>query len=422
MAVVMPTHLGRIIGQTLNGYFRFRELENRTARLEQYQRMQHAITRIVAGASELDQAIPRILQAICETTDWDFGEVWHIDHRTNVLVCEASWHVPTLSFPAFEQRTREITFAVGKGLPGRVWKNGKPAWISNVVVDGNFPRAHLAERDGLHGGLAISIRAEGKVIGIMGFFSREIRNPDHELLRVLDTVGSQIGLFVERKRIERIEHEQARTLAALEERQRLARDLHDSVTQTLFSASVIAEMLPILWTRDPDQVRAGLDDLHQLTRDALAEMRSLLVELRPTALQQDNLVDLIKPLVDTLAARSQIQATLEVNSALQSTCGLSPEVQTVLYRITQEAFNNIVKHAQATQVSVQLSGGPEHVELQIRDNGRGFKMDCIPTSHFGLEIIRERAAAIGATFHLNSIPGQGTYLNIVWPRIVQGVV
>src|SRR5258708_6717856 len=409
MTITMPTYLGQRIEQALNGRQRLRELEDRSARLERYQTMQQAITRIIAGASELDSAIPRILQAICETTDWDFGEVWHIDRTADVLVCEASWHNPTLSFPSFEQRTREITFAAGKGLPGRVWKNGKPAWVSNVVVDTNFPRAPLAERDGLHGGIAIPFRTEGEVIGVMGFFSRDVRQPDRELLRVLDTVGSQIGLFIERKRIERIEHQQARTLAAFEERQRLARDLHDSVTQTLFSASVIAEMLPVLWERDPEQVRSGLDELHQLTRGALAVMRTLLVELRPAALVNADLAELLKQIADTLSSRLNLQARLEVTCI----CLLPPEEQIALYRIAQEAFNNIVKHAGASQVWVQLCSSAEHTELHIQDNGHGFQIDHSSSTHLGLGIMRERAAAMNAVFRIDSNSGQGTRLSVV---------
>src|SRR6185369_14751284 len=134
---------------------------------------------------------------------------------------------------------------------------------------------------------------EGEVIGVMTFFSRQPRQPDRDLLRILDTVGSQIGLFVERKRIEQTEREQARKLAILEDRQQLARDLHDSVTQTLFSATVIAEMLPILWTRDPEQIKPNLEQLHHLTSGALSEMRDLLVELRPPTLINGDLSELL---------------------------------------------------------------------------------------------------------------------------------
>lgn len=409
MAIAIPLRLGRVFEEVFNKNYRFHKLEQRTAQLEQYQTMQHAITQVIARSTELHKAIPRIIQAICETIGWDFGEVWHVDREAGSLFCEASWHTPALSFPTFGKSGLAITFMPGKGLPGRVWASGKPAWITDVVIDANFLRASLAECDGLHAGLGIPIRTEGEMIGVMTFFSRRIRSADRDLLRVLDTIGSQIGLFIERKRIEHVEREQARKLAALEERQRLARDLHDSVTQTLFSASMIAEMLPQVWARDPEQVRPGLDELHQLTRGALAEMRTLLVELRPAALPNDDLAEMLETLVESVSEKSKLQVMLEVTGHSR----LTPEVKTALYRIAQEALNNVVKHAAARHVWLQLCMDHGRVELHIRDNGCGFKSGCVPATHFGLEIMRERAEEIGATFELNSTPGRGTHLTVI---------
>jgi signal transduction histidine kinase len=405
MSMTIPARsMGRIIEQTFSRTTRSREM--RVHRLERYLTTQHAITRIIAQSTELERALPRILQAICETTDWDFGEVWYVDRNDNRLYCAATWCSPSLSFPEFEKSGWDITFAPGIGLPGRVWASDKLAWITNVVEDRNFLRAGVAKRDGLHGGLGIPIRTAGEVIGALTFFSRQPRQPDRELLQVLDTVGSQIGLFIERKRTEQVEREQARMLAALEERQRLARDLHDSVTQTLFSASVIAEMLPILWTNDPEQVRSNLDELHQLTRGALTEMRALLTELRPPAL--DDLAALLKTLADGLTSRTKIRVALDV----QLSASPSSIVQIALYRIVQEALNNIARHADASNVSVRLWGDSDTIELDVQDDGRGFDITSIPAAHFGVGIMRERAAEIGAAFEIDSEPGKGTRLSV----------
>ena len=410
MSIAMRTpFVGRLIDQRLNKTSRTQALESRVSRLERYLTTQYAITRIIACATELEDALPRILQAICETADWDFGEVWYVDRADNRLHCEATWCVPPLSFPVFEKSGWDITFAPGKGLPGRVWASDKLAWVTNVTADSNFMRSRIAKDDGLHGGLGIPIRTEGEVIGALTFFSRKMRPPDRELLQVLDTVGSQVGLFIERKRAELIEREQARMLAALEERQRLARDLHDSVTQTLFSASVIAEMLPILWTNNPEQIKPGLDELHQLTRGALTEMRALLVELRPPALVEGDLGELLRNLADALTSRTKIQVALDVQLAGT----LPPTVQIALYRIVQEALNNISKHADATHVSVRLCADASSIELQVEDNGRGFDLADIPASHFGVGIMRERAAEIGAAFEIASEAGMGTRLSVI---------
>ncbi|MHB8628229.1 MAG: GAF domain-containing sensor histidine kinase [Aggregatilineales bacterium] len=402
----IPWRLGQMWETVFSKDSRLWALQQRTARLEQYQMMQHAITQIIARSTELNTALPNIIQTICEAIGWDLGEVWHVDRGAGWLLCEASWHNPSLNFPVFGKSGLGITFARGKGLPGRVWATEKPAWIKDVVVDANFPRAPLAECDGLHTGLGIPIRTDGAIIGVIAFFSRSILTLDRDLLHVLDTIGSQVGLFIERKRIEQIEYAQARKLAAIEERQRLARDLHDSVTQTLFSANVIAEMLPQVWNRNPEQMNTNLDELQRLTRGALAEMRTLLVELRPAAPHNTDLTGTLRHLADSVTNRSTLQITLEISDKGR----LAPEVQMTLYRIVQEALNNIIKHASATHVWVQLCTDGERIKLTICDDGRGFKPDVIRTGHLGLGIMRERAEEIGARFELNSAPGMGTSL------------
>jgi signal transduction histidine kinase len=278
----------------------------------------------------------------------------------------------------------------------------------NVVSDKHFMRTRIAEQDGLRSGIAIPIRAEGCIIGALTFFSSQSRPVDLELLQVLDTAGSQIGLFIERKHAEQQRWEQARILAVLEERQRLARDLHDSVTQTLFSASVVAEMLPIIWTRSPDQIKPGLDELHQLTRDALCEMRSLLGDLRPAAFKNGELPKLLKQLGETLAQQTKAEVTFDI----QLPVPLSADLQMTVYRITQESLNNIARHAAATRVSVQLQADETQLRLQINDNGCGFDILSIPNGHYGLDIMRERAEAVGARLHINSVSGKGTCLSL----------
>jgi signal transduction histidine kinase len=416
MAFAMPLaqtvnqKLNRTVKEVINWKDRAYALEQRVAQLEAYQMMQHAVTQIIARSTDLDNAIPRIIQALCETIGWDFGEVWHLDRETNLLCCESSWHTPAYTFPSFSRSCQDTTFSFGMGLPGQVWSSGKPTWIKDVVIDKSFLRGSVAERDGLHAGLGIPVRAEGEVIGVMTFFSRHIQNADRDLLRVMETIGSQIGLFIERKRIECAEQEQARKLAALEERQRLARELHDSVTQTLFAANVIAEMLPQVWNRAPEQVAPNLDELYQLTRNALAEMRDLLVELRPaTPKVQVDLNEMLNDLTDSVMKRSRLKIEVDVKDYQH----LSSDAQMAFFRITQEALNNVVKHASATRVWIQLYMEQGHLQLHIRDNGRGFKMDLSREGHFGLSIMRERAEQIGASFRLNSKPGQGTHMTVI---------
>ncbi len=164
--------------------------------------MQYATTRVIADSDTLAEGIPKVLQAICETLGWDHGAVWMLDANRERLRCVDLWQQPGSHFDEFSAVSRATTFAPGVGLPGRVWSSGLPQWLPDVVVDTNFPRAPVAHREGLHAAFGFPILLEGDVHGVLEFFSREIREPDGDLLQSLSAVGGQIGQFIERKHAE----------------------------------------------------------------------------------------------------------------------------------------------------------------------------------------------------------------------------
>ncbi len=198
--------------------------------------------------------------------------------------------------------------------------------------------------------------------------------------------------------------------AIVAERTRLARDLHDAVTQTLFSASLIAEVLPDIWDMDPAEARKSTEELRQLTRGALAEMRTLLLELRPAALTQARFPDLLKQLSEAVIGRARLPVHLDVKGDYE----MPPEVKVAFYRIAQESLNNVVKYARATQVEIILNQVCCNVHLGVRDNGIGFDPASIKPTSLGMRIMRERAEAIHAHFNVNSTPGQGTTVSLDW--------
>jgi signal transduction histidine kinase len=214
--------------------------------------------------------------------------------------------------------------------------------------------------------------------------------------------------ITQRKRAEA----QLEEVAAAAERERLARELHDAVTQSLFSVAAIAEAIPRVWERDRHEAKRGLEELRRLTQGALAEMRALLVELRPAALTEQRLGVLLRQLADAMVGRTHVPVTTNVIGDGP----LPPDVQVALYRIAQEALNNISKHANADQATLSLHCTPERVKLRITDDGRGFEPDRAQGHHLGLEIMRERAQAIGAALEVESGPGQGTRITADWPR------
>jgi signal transduction histidine kinase len=194
------------------------------------------------------------------------------------------------------------------------------------------------------------------------------------------------------------------------DRTRLARDLHDAVTQTLFSASLTAEVLPDLWDMDVEEAKRSTEELRQLTRGALAEMRTLLLELRPATLTQTRLSDLIRQLCEAFIGRSRLPIKLSIEGEYK----LPPEVQIACYRIAQESLNNVFKYARATQVDVNLFLSPCCVRFVVCDNGIGFDTSTAKPTSLGMRIMRERAEAIGADFQISSTPGAGTCIEVTW--------
>jgi signal transduction histidine kinase len=181
------------------------------------------------------------------------------------------------------------------------------------------------------------------------------------------------------------------------------------VTQTLFSTTLIADVLPDIWEMNPDEGKRRLEELRLLTRGALAEMRTLLVELRPNALVEVPLPTLLRQLTEALSGRARINIQLSAEGERK----LPADVQVSLYRIAQEALNNVFKHAKATEAVVTLRMG-DTVRLTVADNGTGFDPSTVTADHLGVKIMRERSDAIGAKLSIYSEPGEGSQISVVW--------
>jgi signal transduction histidine kinase len=203
---------------------------------------------------------------------------------------------------------------------------------------------------------------------------------------------------------------QAEAQATVAERSRLARDLHDVVTQLLFSINLVAGSLPRLWRSDPEMAERSTNELQRLTRGALAEMRTLLRELRPHTISETDLGTLVAQLTDGLAARHDIPADVhtDVNGDLPS------DVHLALYRIAQEAMNNVAKHANASSLVVDLTSSNGRVHLSVTDDGYGFEVAEVSSDHMGLVIMQERASEIGADLAVTSEPDAGTTVDVTW--------
>ncbi len=318
----------------------------------------------------------------------------------------------------------------------------------------------LLRQYGLDSMLCVPLSSEDGILGLIGVTEPAAGGFRADDLRILSLLASSAVIGVENARLyesERKLRAQEAERAAAVERGRLARELHDAVTQTLFSASLTAEVLPRIWERNPEQARERLEEVRLLTRGALAEMRTLLLELRPKAMEDTPLEELLKQLVNATSGRARIP----VSSEMSGCGGLPFDVKLGLYRIAQEALNNIVKHANASHVDVSVVGAclnesmalepgtgtpairmpsesgtaspairlsPEAggvrtcaaVLMEIRDDGGGFDPLAIPGGHLGVGIMRERAESFGAVLEVESEPGSGTTIRIRWQLPDQG--
>jgi two-component system, sensor histidine kinase and response regulator len=188
-------------GEITHAIAAFQDITERK-RTEKRVATQHRVTLVLSESRTTAEAIPKILEAICESMNWSVGALWRVDVISGLLRCVEFWHKPNYECPDFEGLTRRLEMANGMGLPGRVWLNGEPAWIPNIVEDSNFPRTPAAMKNGLHAAFAFPVRFQNEVIGVVEFFNRQIQEPDRELLSMLNSLGMQIGQFLGRKQIE----------------------------------------------------------------------------------------------------------------------------------------------------------------------------------------------------------------------------
>ena len=254
--------------------------------------------------------------------------------------------------------------------------------------------------------LAVPLKLKDAIYGGLLLYYREPRRFSAEEIELAVMFGDQAALAIENARL-RIQAEQTAVAA---ERNRIARDLHDSVTQTLFSASLIADVLPRLVERQPAEGMRRLEELRQLTRGALAEMRTLLLELRPATLMEVSIEELLRQLTEAARGRARIPIAVTVLGNAE----MPPAVKVACYYVAQEALHNVARHARASQVQLLLHCASGQIRLTIHDDGQGFDPADVPPEHLGLAIMRERADSVGAQLTIDSRRGAGTTVSLVW--------
>jgi signal transduction histidine kinase len=294
------------------------------------------------------------------------------------------------------------------GMLGAMLKTPAPYRTTDIQDDPRFegwPAAHPNMRTFL----GVPIVARGEVIGAFyltekkGDRGAEFTDEDEELIR---TLAGHAAIAIENARL----HERSRELSTIEERKRLARELHDSVTQTLFSIGLTAEAAAELVEADPARAREQLGHLQDLTRTAMQEMRSLIFELRPAELETEGLAAALRKHVEVLRRLHDQEIDVTVDAERR----LPPDVEKGLLRIAQEALGNALRHSEAAKVSISLAAHDSRVSLRVTDDGRGFDPEEAVTRsrRLGLTSMRERAEALGGTLAIDSEPGRGTTVDV----------
>jgi PAS domain S-box-containing protein len=246
----------------------------------------------------------------------------------------------------------------------------------------------------------VPLKVKERTIGILTLARRQPHSYSADHARLALAIASQAASAIENARL----YEQGQRLAALEERQRLARELHDSVSQALYGISLAAHTVQGLLERGSPQAGEPLDYLLRLADAALAEMRALIFELRPDSLEREGLVSALNKHVAAIRARHG----LDVDADLCEEPGLPFPVKEALYRVAQEALNNAIKHARASRLEVRLSAAEDHIALSVRDNGIGFDPHGQYPGHMGLHSMRERMERLNGALRIDSAPGQGS--------------
>jgi PAS domain S-box-containing protein len=357
-------------------------------RAEQRLLAHHTVTQILAEAARLEDATPKLLQAVCEGLLWDLGVLWSRDREAGVMRCVEVWHKASVEAPHFEATCRVSTFLPEAGLPGRVWSSRAPAYIPDVVQDANFPRAPIAAREGLHTAFAFPILLGGDVLGVMEFFSREIRQPDPDLLTMMATIGSQIGQFIERKRAEEALHQAqmelahvARVVTLGELTASIAHEINQPLTAVVTNGAA-----GLRWLQrdrpDLDEACAAVQRVVREGRrasDVLTRIRGLL-QRAPAALTPLDIQETIEEvllLVRAEARRQQITLHTVFGAEVPPVLGDRVQVQQVLLNLVRnsmEAMRAVVDRPRDLRVQTQRQalGG---VLVSVQDSGIGLRAE-----------------------------------------------
>jgi PAS domain S-box-containing protein len=410
-------------------------------RLEGRLRVQHTVAQILAEAATIEEATPRILRAMGECLGWDVGALWRVARGGEVLRCVELWHKGSIEVPEFERASREFTFVPGLGLPGRVWSSLEPEYIPDVVPDENFPRGSIAERGGLHAAFGFPILLGGEVLGVIEFFSREIRQPDQDLLDMLATIGSQIGQVIERERAEeafrkvQMQLAHANRVAAVGQ---LSASITHEVNQPITAAVTYALAARRFLSAKPPNFLEVDEALSLIVKEGnragevIGRTRALIKKApaRKDAVAINDAILEIIALTRTEAANNSVSVRTQLAERLPRVQGDRVQLQQVLLNLIINAIEAMRDGGEEErELLISSRNEPDGVSVEVRDSGPGFApaaLECVFEAFYttkpdglglGLSICRSIIEAHNGRLWASANVPRGASFQFVLPTI-----
>lgn len=354
----------------------------------------YAVASVTSGAMDLATVLERSLEQVLPVMDAEKGLIHLWNEETQKLHLAASRGLHNSSL------TELLAMSTEGGIIGRVFRKEVPIATPNMLAELTDAPANVPSRL-FNAYIGVPIKAKGKLFGVFSILGQADQQFSADKIAMLTSIGEQIGVAIENAQLYQKSHQ----LAVSEERRRLARELHDAVTQSLYSLTLFAEAgQRSLNNNKLDDAAAYLDELRTTAQNALREMRLLLYELRPLALESEGLVEAIQMRLSAVEHRVGIETHLIANY----TPVLSAPVEQEIYRVVQEALNNVLRHASAQNVTVSIETTTDQLTVKVEDDGIGFgTIDSVSRGGIGLDSMRTRVANLGGTLQIDSVPGKG---------------
>ena len=366
----------------------------------------NSVALVVNESLNLDVVLYRALDKLLETTGAEAGEIFLTDEHTQKMVQRV--HSGIL-LEGFYEQTR---FRTAEGFIGAVAEAGKPIVVDNISQDRRLLRNEVKER-GLDVMVGVPLKSKNTVIGviILATLSRKRFTPEDTQL--LLSIGNQIAVAIENARL----HEKVQGMAALEERERIAREIHDGFAQVLSYVNTKTQAArQVLASGQQAQAEAYLKELEDIARDAYADVREAILGLRSTDVLQKGIIPTLKEYVLRFSQLSNVKTELEVSDGAVQSLPATTELQII--RIIQESLTNVRKHARASHAWVRISSKDGHTEIVIEDDGQGFDPSRVKRENwprFGLQTMRERTESVRGSLDIISAPGRGTKVILTVP-------